>query len=152
MPDREKVIKGLEHCSFGENRGCAGCPYNDECGDWGRDSGVGSLCTDALALLTPRVLTISEVKHIGVDNLVSLKNDGLTVLWLEEFGKQFPLHVVILKWDEDDWDGNDNEQTDVYYFGTDEFDHFALSQYGKTWRCWTDKPTESQREAVSWIA
>ena len=51
MPDREKVIKGLEHCSFGENRGCAGCPYNDECGDWGRDAGVGSLCTDALALL-----------------------------------------------------------------------------------------------------
>ena len=51
MIDREKVIKGLEHCSFGENRGCAGCPYNDECGDWGRDAGAGSLCTDALALL-----------------------------------------------------------------------------------------------------
>ena len=26
MADREKVIKGLEHCSSGE--GCKGCPYN----------------------------------------------------------------------------------------------------------------------------
>ena len=25
-----------------------------------------------------------------------------------------------------------------------------LDDYGKTWRCWTAKPTEEQREAVKW--
>ena len=24
------------------------------------------------------------------------------------------------------------------------------SQYGKTWRCWTAKPTEEQRKAIPW--
>lgn len=28
MPDREKVIKGLEHCS---EDGCEGCPYEPDC-------------------------------------------------------------------------------------------------------------------------
>ena len=46
MTDREKVIKGLEHCSSGE--GCKGCPYNKT------ESGHACLfdCVrDALALL-----------------------------------------------------------------------------------------------------
>ena len=51
MPDREKVISGLEHCGFTEKRGCDGCPYEDECTDFGCDAGHGSVCTDALALL-----------------------------------------------------------------------------------------------------
>ena len=51
VADREKVIKGLEHCGFNEKRGCVGCPYSDECGDFGSEAGIGSLCTDALALL-----------------------------------------------------------------------------------------------------
>lgn len=146
MHDRTKVIKGLEICTTRPCY-CKDCPYIQDCA---LDS--QQLMEDALALLKPRVLSASEVKHIGADNLCSFKNDGLTVLWIEEFNKQFPLHVVILKWDQDDWEGNDNDQTDVFYFGTDQFDHFALSQYGRTWRCWTDKPTEAQREAVSWIA
>ncbi len=51
MADFEKVIRGLEHCGFTGKRGCAGCPYSDECGDFGCEAGTGSLCTDALALL-----------------------------------------------------------------------------------------------------
>lgn len=55
--DREKVIKGLEHCGFTEKRGCVGCPYSDECGDFGRDAGMSSLATDALALLREQETT-----------------------------------------------------------------------------------------------
>lgn len=51
MSDLEKVIQGLEHCGFNEKRGCVGCPYSNECGDFGREAGTGSLCTDALAIL-----------------------------------------------------------------------------------------------------
>lgn len=27
---------------------------------------------------------------------------------------------------------------------------YKLDDYGKTWRCWTSKPTDEQREAVKW--
>lgn len=45
MPDREKVIRGLEHCKkFGA---CDGCPYNED-----KDVDCGcDMFTDALALL-----------------------------------------------------------------------------------------------------
>ena len=29
---------------------------------------------------------------------------------------------------------------------------FAISEYGKTWRCWTAKPTKQQSKAVKWNA
>ena len=149
MPDREKVIKGLEHCQ--RIGSCGDCPYQE---DLDPDAGCG-MHGDALALLReqePRMLTVEEVKRIGADNHGSFKNDGLTVMWLEEFGKQFPLHVVILKWDEDDWQGEPNNIVNVYYFGTDEFDRFSLTDYNKAWRCWTDKPTEMQRMGAAWDA
>ena len=60
MPDREKVISGLEHCGFTEKRGCDGCPYEDECTDFGCDAGHGSVCTDALALLKEQAAVIDR--------------------------------------------------------------------------------------------
>ena len=107
---------------------------------------------EAAGMLESRVLTLRGVERIGADNHGSFKNDGLTVLWLEEFGKQYPLHVVVLKWDEDDWRGDPNDIVDVYYFGTDEFDQFSLTDYNKAWRCWTYKPTETQRMGAAWDA
>ena len=29
-------------------------------------------------------------------------------------------------------------------------EHYAREQYGKTWRCWTSRPTNEQREAEPW--
>ena len=60
MANREKVIQGLEHCGFTGKRGCAGCPYSNECGDFGREAGTGSLCTDALALLKEQEPVVPE--------------------------------------------------------------------------------------------
>ena len=48
MPDREKVIKGLETCYCPPSK-CEDCPYNDieeNCND--------TLCLDAIALLKER--------------------------------------------------------------------------------------------------
>jgi hypothetical protein len=151
--DRAKVIKGLEVClatdMTKDENPCAPCPYffDGMC--------QNTMKRDALALLReqePHVMTMSEVKRIGADNHGSFKNDGLTVMWLEEFGKQYPLHVVVLKWDEDDWSGGPKDIVDVYYFGTDEYDRFGLTDYNLTWRCWTDKPTETQRMGAAWDA
>lgn len=156
LPDFEIVMKALECCSHPNGTLCVKCPYlhaNDL--PHNMPPCIGKLTRDVCALLKeqePVVLTVNEVKRIGADNHGSFKNDGPTVMWLEEFGKQFPLHVVILKWDEDDWQGEPNDIVDVYYFGTDEYDHFSLTDYNKTWRCWTDKPTETQRMGAAWDA
>lgn len=45
MPDREKVIKGLEHCS---EDGCKDCPYETDCT---MCDGFSLLAKDALTLL-----------------------------------------------------------------------------------------------------
>ena len=45
MTDREKVIKGLEHCS---EDGCKECPYEQDCT---MADGFSELASDALALL-----------------------------------------------------------------------------------------------------
>lgn len=38
----------------------------------------------------------------------------------------------------------------LYEFGTVDEDAPPLMKYGKTWRCWTWKPTEAQKQAVKW--
>ena len=154
MIDREKVFKGLTLCATSTSNACDECPYDVALECPGFEPTPKRLLIDVLALLReqePRVLTVREVKRVGAD-CTNWNSERYTVLWLDVFSPLQRLHPVLLKWDEDDWEGNDNDMTDVYYFGTDEFDHFALSQYGMTWRCWTDKPTEAQREAASWYA
>lgn len=50
MPDREKVIKGLEMCIADEF--CDGCPYEENCFDFDSDDSWGiDVMRDALALL-----------------------------------------------------------------------------------------------------
>lgn len=31
------------------------------------------------------------------------------------------------------------------------FEHFLLDKYGKTWRCWAERPTDDEREAAEWL-
>ena len=60
MPDREKVIKGLEQCISADET-CEGCPYE------------GTTCTttlnaDALALLKEQEKLIEEITKRRMDN------------------------------------------------------------------------------------
>ena len=31
------------------------------------------------------------------------------------------------------------------------YEKFKLDKYGKTWRCWAEKPTEEERKAAEWL-
>ena len=33
----------------------------------------------------------------------------------------------------------------------DEVGMFLLDSYGKTWRCWAEKPTDEERKAAEWL-
>ena len=54
--DREKVIKGLEHCIINhDSRDCTSCPYyHGDC--------VDDLCADALALLKEQEEKIRQLR------------------------------------------------------------------------------------------
>ena len=53
MPDREKVIKGLECCASMNGGACRECPYSSECvaSEVLYQTGTAHLAADALALL-----------------------------------------------------------------------------------------------------
>ena len=51
MPDREKVIKGLECCAAMSGDECNKCPYGDEFIDADLLYGIPHLASDALAML-----------------------------------------------------------------------------------------------------
>lgn len=74
MPDREKVIKGLEICYIPPSK-CDDCPYH------GREDCTDALCLDALALLKeqePQVMTAEEVdKYSWMDEFVQTDRKGL---------------------------------------------------------------------------
>lgn len=53
MPDKEKVIKGLECCASMNGGACRECPYSSECvaSEVLYQTGTAHLAADALALL-----------------------------------------------------------------------------------------------------
>ena len=64
MPDREKVIKGLECCAAMSGDECNKCPYGDECVDTDLLYGIPHLASDALALLKEQEKRIEDLQDI----------------------------------------------------------------------------------------
>lgn len=129
MTEREKVIKGLEWCMC-EKHDCyieKGCPYENESDDVGCKY---ALHRDALALLKaqePRVMGVDEVREwIGKQRVdrepicVEVKDNICAWIVSDEY-----------------WD----MQMDINLSG---------DLYGKTWRCWTSRPSAAEREVTAW--
>ena len=148
MADREKAIKRLLRIADREKAWIEeiGLPDASSIGIFLRE------VADMLREQEPRVLTLNEVKRIGADNFGTWSGEDLTVLWIEEFGKNYGIAPVVAKWDEDDWSGEPNDIVCAYYFGSDLDEKFNLNEYNRTWRLWTDKPTETQRTGAAWDA
>ena len=140
MAEPEKVIDGLRRCeSYGycEDKQC---PYYECTGC------LELLRSDALELLKahePRVMTLEEVKN-NVDNPCWFESHGTYMgyegFWIipyaftawETMYYVFPLMQI-------------NERGDSHY------SELGLPAYNKTWRCWTSRPTDEQREATPWV-
>jgi hypothetical protein len=120
MTDREKVKCGLE-CCYDDN--CGACPYSasKKC--------QHELHSDALALLReqePRVMTLEEIIKL---------NDWVWV----DYEDAFNGYEYKLEYDPDcgrvEWL---NGATD------------GMEEYGKTWRCWTSRPSPEQMRDTKW--
>ena len=133
MADIEKVIKGLECCTFilGKRK-CNECPYQ-------KDNGCYQLQDDFHALMKeqePRVMTLEEVKrHNNQDGCV----------WFEQ-----PTYNAVAAFARKD-DEDCTEIISPYLLG-DPINHCYMGNrfYGNAWRCWTSRPTDEQRQAVKW--
>lgn len=155
MADREKVIKGLEHCrQYGTlcGKDCSGvfsytdnyedivksgehrhdCPYG-KC----KTGCVVTLVDDALALLKEQ-----EPRVMDADEIV-LSTDPSKWLWVERKGdycaEAFKAGKTI-----SGLISFDSETPGAFLYCE------RPDEYGKTWRCWSSRPTDEQREAVKW--
>ena len=140
MTDREKVIKGLECClANGHNN----CPYKST------DEGIDKVtsCTtylmkDALALLKaqePRVMTLEEIGNalkMPIWKETKSANKDLYTGWVLAYDIQKGLGITGTRL------GMSEPSGRVVWY--------KLDDYGKTWRCWTSRPTDEQMKEAKW--
>jgi hypothetical protein len=141
----EKVCKGLE-CCLPETQeqavlSCADCPY-DPCS-------VSvclpiSLIDDVRKLITAQQERIKELEAAQTARVMTLEEvrDNSEVVWLETKWSRAELCIV-------DHGESDSNWLWVSY-GVDNSGNSAWKDYGKTWRCWTQRPTDGQREVTPW--
>ena len=150
MPDMEKVIKGLTHCTawngLHECQPKVGddCPYVDE-----SDCKL-SIMYDALAALKEQEKEIKQLK-------LELKEQAPRILDWDEI-KNYPvvygefrdvkeIYPLIVTMDSSDrvlsWNPGINVSSEFLLLVSDEEDR-------KNTRCWNKMPTDEQRQEVKW--
>ena len=157
MDKREKVIKGLECCSIGLYCPDEECPYEKDKEEKQKNC-IALLARDALELLKAqeaRVMTLDEVKEIGRFEFDNTDRSKETVVWFEKRngnsfnGRLAPSRIEYCYHPE----YGDDEYCDSvtqYVSGSEVTSRLHCGVYGKYWRCWTQRPTDEQREKVKW--
>ena len=127
MVDREKVIEGLEYlitayAFHGDDAQCLG---------------------DAVELLKeqePRVLTLEK-------NQISIASSSLVnYTWVEE--KDRPDVYIAMVVDYRHFSDIPRAMDIIRFHGGSKV--VSGNDYGKTWRCWSERPTDEQRKEVKW--
>ncbi len=136
MPDREKVIKGLECCTSPSPSYCRQCSYKGKPDDYPHCV-HNRLQPDALALLKaqePRVMTLEEV--------IEAAKQGEPMYICEA---KFPGSARwIIPINADHWGFEERgSHCQLHYYD-------YLSKQIGGFCCWTSRPTDAQREAAPW--
>lgn len=121
MADRKQVLKALRACSPGDTIWCQ-MREKGEC-DYAGAYCMVQLLRDAAELLTPRILTLSEIpEHDGAVFIEYKRGDEDWALYVYEDGPFFKFNMVACG-------------------GV----MLPLEDYGIEWRAWTGRPTPEQR-------
>ena len=132
----DKVLQALLSCITTPK--CLDCPWKScEDADCEKVDIPRNLACTVYAMLkaqVPRVMTLKEVL------------DNSEVVYLEKIccSKTFYLGAYII---------DHGESTTVFCSMANQVDDRRdeyWDDYGKAWRCWTSRPTDEQREAISW--
>ena len=141
MPDWEKVIRGLRccrdiHVGATLEDSCNQCPYQKE---KGRTCVADELFHDALALLKaqePHVMTIDDMRDLRYGDFAIIEQmPGIIIPAIVADNIELNNNLTVLQVVTPLSNGRLN--ADYEY-------------YGKTWRCWTSRPSTEQRESVEW--
>jgi len=164
MPDREKVIAGLECCSACSGDECVKCPYSGECRDTDLPYAMSHLAADALALLKeqkPRVMTLEEARetlHTSEFLYYEDRNDdtmagGLLLGVLNGSGYWDLINASKIWLCHIKCPVCGTYMVDVGEYMTpdclDEGENLE-AKYGKTFRFWTSRPLPEQMRDTKW--
>lgn len=106
-----------------------------------RISEAYSMAIDALREQEPRVLMLEDV-HRDHDRVLWIECDDSKTQNIGQYRGQVYWHDRrVGKW----------ERFVTIGFAND-YLHRESEKYGKTWRCWTSRPTEEQRRKEAWDA
>lgn len=128
MVDREKAIKGLEEFKADLK------PYAGNSADWEKVDNALSL----LKAQEPRVMTLEEVK--GMKRLTICAVEQRSKVIKTTFNAEYGGIVTL---------GNENFLDFGLYGDTNRYRR-SEAGYGKTWRCWTSRPSDSERKNTPW--
>lgn len=140
MKTPDEIKKALEHCNESSSKRCEGCPYcampeDDPCWE--------AMDADALAYIRELEAKVAELEKplkpmtweeaVMDDFYLEMRDGSYLDNALNEFSVDMPDdgHVIITVHNHD---GLRLERDD----------------YGKTWRCWSHRPTDEKRKAAEW--
>lgn len=140
MIELEKVIKAFDGCpgSWEESDKCYECPFENSgfCTDKLHDKVVELLnnLRDALNDQEAKCLTKAELDGLDEDQFV----------WIEgRNGDLFCLQIIGIC-------RGRTGVSDIQFDSPKSYVERSTNTYGKSYRIWTDKPTEEQSKAVKW--
>lgn len=138
MVDREKVIKALRACYPADVKWCQArvkgqCDYNV------------AYCRMALFKDAAELLEAQEPRVMTLEDLWVLKfNDAII---LEQKIPSLLIPAIV----RDNIKHDDAlEVLQVVTASTNGTANADYEYYGKTWRCWTSRPTDAQRKEIPW--
>ena len=126
MTDREKVINDLQDA------------VNDDW-MWQHADYYAKAMENALALLKEQ-----EPKLLTLRDLLDDCKAAYEVVWLEMTNGTITPHQVYSN-------GPDSPYAHIMSFGGSTY-ALRKDEYGKTWRCWSQKPTVDQMDQTAWEA
>ena len=138
MTDREKVIKGLESLRDVCNAK-SGMAIGEGKTAWAGYAGVAYLALALLREQEPKVMTLEELaaaQKTPVWRETKRAHKDLYNGWMLAYDIQRGQGITGMR------QGMTEPNGRVGWC--------KLDDYGKTWRCWTARPTEEQREATPW--
>ena len=130
MASREIVVQALTY-GF-ENDVCADRTF--KYGDMPASYNVNHLMADALVLLKtlePRILTLEELMGFDGAFLIEYNPSMLT-----RKANWAMFHFM--------------DEKQVHIWRPRLVEHYAIAQYGVTWRCWNIRPSQAEMEAMPW--
>lgn len=140
MIDKRQVIYDIERCICNVPDACRDCSHYTGTVGFGC---MESLMADTLALLKeqiPRIMTLEEI----------IKNGDDEPLFLEYvLPKKTVLKPAVFQPENSDMEKKQHSDACVVSAWCAS-GFYNINEYGKTWRCWTTRPTDEQRKEAKW--